>query len=153
METERVKELREKYGIRDSRNEYTEEQIIELSQRKLYCIKPYRNDKTGTIHIEYKQVYGYISEDESACIFIKDSTITGDEHNYIPIKRIDCCRKIKEGIYHSQSDDVIYCTTNELQFCIDYEKKYVFNKIQKQITRLEQELLKLKNIKIVCDSI
>ncbi|QUH21837.1 hypothetical protein [Alkaliphilus sp. B6464] len=149
METTKVKELRKEYGIQDSRNEYTEEQIIELSQRKLYYIRPYGNDETGNIHIEYKQVYGYISEDEPARIFIKDITITGNERCYLPVKKIEHCTEIKKGIYHDEIDDIIYCTTDELQFCLDYEKKHVEKNIQDEIKEMKQELMKLKNADIV----
>jgi len=145
----KVKELREKYGIHDSRNEYTEEQLTKLSQQKIYYITYNREYGTKNVQIEYKHVFGYISEDESACIFVKDSSITGKSDSYMPKKQLRFCKEIKEGIYHEKVDDVIYCTTEELQFCLDYAKEYVKTKIQEEIIELEQELLKLRSINIV----
>jgi len=148
METFKAKALRNKYGIRDSRNEYTEEQILDLSQRKLYYIKPCENHETGDIHIQHKQVSGYVSVD--GCIFIKDGDLTKrDDINYYPIKNVRNCMKIKDGIYHDELDGIIYCTVEELQYCLDYAKQYTIKEIDEQVKELEQELLKLKNTKVI----
>ncbi|MCQ4925034.1 hypothetical protein NE686_18175 [Tissierella carlieri] len=144
METMEVKELRRKYGIEDSRNEYTEEQILELSQRKLYYIYTYIDDETGNIHIEHKLVPGYVSEDKSACIFIKDELITGDAQGYRPVERIAQCKEIKPGIYHNIIENIVYCTIDELDFCLDYEKDFVKGEVKKQISKLEKDVQKLK---------
>ena len=149
MESKRVKELREKYGIMDSRNKYTEEEIIELSKRKLYYISHYGDDITGNIHIQYKQVPGYVSNDEKSSIWVKDKDITGqDEKYYYPIKSLRNCAEIKKGIYHDKVDDIIYCTTDELDFCLEYEREHVKNKIQDEIKELEKQILQLKYAKI-----
>ncbi|MBG9730742.1 hypothetical protein ABD87_14660 [Lysinibacillus sphaericus] len=147
MESTRVQELREEYGIKDSRNIYTEEQIIKISQQKLYYICP-KKDDLENILIEYKQILGYVSEDESACIFIKDSEITGYK-TYVAMKGIGMCAKIKEGIYHDVLNDVIYCTTEDLQFSLDYAKEIAKREIQEQIKELEQEILRLRNSSII----
>lgn len=147
METVKAKEFREKYGIYDSRNEYTEEQLVDLSRRKLYYVKFFEDVETGNIHIEYEQVLGYVSEDSTACIFIKSETITGRIDCYMPMKRTDYCMEIKKGIY--RDGDVIYCTTDEIQFCLDCAKERALAGIQNQIAEKEAELLKLKNAKIV----
>lgn len=148
MENTKIIKLRQKHGIYDSRNQYTEAQIIELSKRRLYFFGSYRDSRTGDIHIEYKKIAGYISEDTEACIFIKDSVLTGSEDNYIPVKKIQNCTKIKEGIYHDEINNVIYCTTEEIQFCIDYYKEKLRNNVQYEINEIEQELLRLKNANI-----
>lgn len=148
LESSEVKRLREKYGIGDSRNTYTCEELIEVSQRKIYYISPYGDETTGNIYIKPKIVLGYISKDESPYIWIKDKDIKGDKC-YYPIQLIRKCKEVKKGIYHNELDDILYCTTNELEFCINYEKVFVEKNIQEQIKELQNQILKLKNIKII----
>jgi len=154
MEDIKVKELRRKYGINDSRNEYTEEQLITLSKKKLFYIRQNRESETDDIHIEYKQVLGYVSNDNSSCIFIKDNKITGNSTVYMPMKRISDCKEIKKGIYHERFDNIIYCTIeDDLEYCLEYLKEVVQKEIQEQIMEMEQELLKLKNANILLNHI
>lgn len=149
MESVKVKELREKYGIMDSRNEYTEEQIIELSKRKMYYIRPYGDGSTGDVVIEYKQVPGYVSTDAKSCIWIKDIDITGRNNKYYyPVKLIRNCTEIKKGIYHEEVDDIIFCTTDDLNFCLEYEREYVKKNIQEDIDELEKQISQLRNARI-----
>lgn len=151
MESKRVKELRETYGIMDSTVEFTEEQLIELSKRRLYYISLENNDLTGDFYIKYRQVPGYISDDEKAAIFIKDKNITNrDDKYYYPFKSIKYCEEIKDGIYHESIDKVIFCATDELEFCLEYAKKIVKENIQEEIEDLESQIKQLKNAKIQC---
>lgn len=148
METLKVKELREKYGIMDSRNIYTEEQILRLIKQKLYYIKINKEDKEF-IAIEYKQVLGYISEDDSACIFIKNGTITGNDKVYMPYKKIKSCVEVEEGVYYSYPDGVIYCFNDDLHFWTNYLNKRAEIERQQEIKELEEYILKLKNTEII----
>lgn len=149
MESIKVKELRKRYGLMDNRNEYTENQLVELSKKKLYYIKPYKDISTGNIYIEYTQVSGYVSNDEKSSIWIKDINITKyDDKYYYPIKSIRDCVEVKKGIYHEKVDDIIFCTTDELNFCLEYEQKYIEENIREEIEELENEILQLKNAKI-----
>lgn len=150
MENNRIKELREYFGIMDSRNTYTEEELKELSTRKLYYIKSYKDIDSGIIYIGYKKVSGYVSEDKTACIFIKDGDITGNgDHYYTPTKGIRYCKTIKDGIYHETCDNIIFCTTDELDFCIEYITKYTQEIVLEEIKEIEMNLEKLKNISII----
>ena len=151
METVKVKELRKKYGIHDSRNEYTEEEILNLSQQKLYYIIPNKKEDTNDICIDYKQVFGYISSDKEACIFIKDKEITGDE-NYIPMKQIRLCEEIKDGVYRNRVDNTLYCLTEDLKFCLNYIKQCVEQEIKDQIKELEEQISTLKKANIIINT-
>lgn len=136
------------YGICDSRNNYSNEELKELSKKKLYYIWKYKGDD-GNIYIQYKKVYGYVSEDEDSCIFIKDFEITNeDDIYYHPIKLIKYCINIKQGIYYNRMDDIIYCTTDEIDYCLDFAKKNTKKQIQSDIEDLENKIKKIKSISI-----
>ena len=147
MESNRVTELRQEFGILDSRNEYTESELIELSKKKLYYIHPNYENMNEGVKIEYKQVLGYVSSDEKSAIFIKDIDVTGRNNKYYyPVKLVKHCTLIKDGIYHAEADDTIFCTTDELNFCLEYEQNYVNKKIQDKIQDLERQISRLKKM-------
>ena len=136
MESQEVKRLREIYGIYDSENEYNKEQIIQLSNMKLFYFKPHKNEDTKDIFIEKKEVPGYISKNNNNTIFIKDMNITKmDDIFYYPVTSITKCKKIKNDIY--MLGDTIFCFNYKFKFCIDYIVKYLKNNIKEQISNLE----------------
>lgn len=137
METTRVKFLREKYGIHDSRNEYEEEELLKASNSKAYYIA-YRVDEYGEVIFIHREIKAFVSKDK--CVWVKDEEITG-YNCYMPMLTLNFGKEVEPNVFtrlDGECKTVYYC------FIEDYDRyiKIAKNELKERIyeyTQLLQE--------------
>lgn len=144
METIRVKKLRELYGLYEKNIELTEEQLECLSKKMIYYVSFAIDTYSKSIDISYKHIPGYLSVGSDSCIYIKDLEITGNPW-YMPKKSMNRCEKLKDGIY--QDINIIYCLTDELEFCLKHARNCLQEELDTLIEEAEDDLKALKGLK------
>ena len=144
MENEVVKHLRIKYGIGDSRNEYTKEEIMNIIKIKAHVIAYRVSDESGEIDFYTKELPAYISKDN--CVWAKDSDI--DTRHYLPMVSSRYGKEIEPGIIRhndSQCYNVFYCFDHDLDYCLQLVKREIADRINNAIKEHAEIIAKLQN--------
>lgn len=144
MEINKVKILREKYGIGDSRNVYTEEDIENAANSRAYYFSYKIDDASGKITFEKRLVYAYVSKDN--CIWLKDEEINEGYKCYMPKTTINTCETIEEGIYYHNNMycyDTYYCFNKDFNYCLSLVKKSMIKDIIECISEKQNIINKL----------
>lgn len=144
MESIRVKFLREKYGIHDSRNEYTEEELLNASNSKAHYIV-YKVDEYGEITFIHKEVKAFISKDK--CVWVKDEEITGYDNTYKPMVTLNFGKEVEPNVFTKLDHEcktVYYCFIDDYDKYIKIAKNELKENIYEYINSLQERIDSLK---------
>jgi len=137
METERVKYLREKHGIVDSRNQYTEGEILEAINSEALFFSYVIDVLKGNIHFYDRKFNAYKSKD--GCVWIKDSLFS-DDNTYV--QATNCSYEYKND------DDIIvyncFFFNKEYDECFSIIKEKAVLDLKKVIARHQDIVINLQ---------
>lgn len=145
MEDARIKVLRNRYGIGDSRNEYTEEEIMDIINTKAYYFSYYINDILGEVDFVQKEVSAYLSKDRH--IWLKDENLTEGHLCYMPMVTERTGKKLEDGIYkhnNSYGYETYYCFDKNLEYCLALVRRDLASDLKERIDEHQRTTSNLK---------